>query len=62
MGHNTNREPFGKDRYLSSIKVSAVVGGSWLHEVKFDGYQVQVRKVGSCVFSRKEHNFTERFP
>jgi len=34
-----------------------------LHEVKFDGYNVQVRKVGSrvVIYSRNGHDFTERF-
>jgi len=36
----------------------------WLHEVKFDGYRVQVHKVGSrvVIYSRNGHDFTERFP
>jgi bifunctional non-homologous end joining protein LigD len=39
-------------------------GDGWLHEVKFDGYRVQVHKVGSQVVidSRNGHEFTERFP
>jgi bifunctional non-homologous end joining protein LigD len=39
-------------------------GADWLHEVKFDGYRVQVHKVGSRVVvnSRNGHDFTERFP
>jgi ATP-dependent DNA ligase len=43
---------------------SVPAGDDWLHEVKFDGYRVQVHKVGSCVIlhSRNGHDFTERFP
>ena len=39
-------------------------GDAWLHEVKFDGYRVQVHKVGSrvVIYSRNGHDFTERFP
>ena len=39
-------------------------GDGWLHEVKFDGYRVQVHKVGSrvVIYSRNGHDFTERFP
>jgi hypothetical protein len=39
-------------------------GDGWLHEVKFDGYRVQVHKVGSrvIIYSRNGHDFTERFP
>jgi bifunctional non-homologous end joining protein LigD len=39
-------------------------GDGWQHEVKFDGYRVQVHKVGSrvIIYSRNGHDFTERFP
>jgi len=39
-------------------------GAAWLHEVKFDGYRVQVHKVGSraVIYSRNGRDFTERFP
>ena len=39
------------------------VGAEWLHEVKFDGYRVQVHKAGRDVeiFSRNGHDFTLRF-
>jgi bifunctional non-homologous end joining protein LigD len=39
-------------------------GEGWLHEVKFDGYRVQVHKVGArvTIYSRNGHDFTERFP
>jgi bifunctional non-homologous end joining protein LigD len=37
---------------------------AWLHEVKFDGYRMQIHVVGRKVtlFSRNGHNWTERFP
>ena len=37
---------------------------AWLHEVKFDGYRIQVHKVGSrvVIYSRNGRDFTERFP
>jgi len=43
---------------------SVPAGDDWLHEVKFDGYRVQVHKVGSrvIIYSRNGHDFTERFP
>ena len=43
---------------------SVPAGADWLHEVKFDGYRVQVHKVGSrvVIYSRNGHDFTERFP
>ena len=49
----------------SPIHAKAVpAGDGWLHEVKFDGYRVQVHKVGSrvVIYSRNGHDFTERFP
>jgi bifunctional non-homologous end joining protein LigD len=38
-------------------------GGDWLHEVKFDGYRVQIHKAGKdvVIFSRNGHDFTMRF-
>jgi bifunctional non-homologous end joining protein LigD len=39
-------------------------GEQWLHEVKFDGYRVQLHKVGKdvVIFSRKGADFTSRWP
>src|SRR5262249_27000154 len=39
-------------------------GDAWVHEVKFDGYRMQIHKVGRKVllFSRNGHDWTERFP
>jgi len=43
---------------------SVPIGDGWVHEAKFDGYRVQVHKIGSRVvlYGRKGHDFTERFP
>jgi bifunctional non-homologous end joining protein LigD len=40
------------------------VGDRWIHEVKFDGYRIQVHKAGRDVelLSRNGHGFNERFP
>src|SRR5262252_7450826 len=49
----------------SPIPAKAVpAGDGWVHEVKFDGYRVQVHKLGSKVvlYSRNGHDFTDRFP
>jgi len=49
----------------SPIRAKEVpAGDDWLHEVKFDGYRVQVHNVGSrvIIYSRNGHDFTERFP
>ena len=38
-------------------------GDSWLHEIKFDGYRVQVHVVNEAVkvFTRRGHDWTKRF-
>jgi bifunctional non-homologous end joining protein LigD len=40
------------------------VSDRWIHEVKFDGYRIQVHKAGRDVtlLSRNGHHFTGRFP
>jgi bifunctional non-homologous end joining protein LigD len=42
---------------------SVPTGAAWLHEVKFDGYRVQIHKAGKdvVIFSRNGHDFTTRF-
>ncbi len=39
-------------------------GDHWIHEIKFDGYRMQVRVVGGAVsiFTRNGHDWTDRFP
>ena len=39
-------------------------GEAWLHEVKFDGYRMQIHKVGRkvTIFTRNGHDWTDRFP
>ena len=39
-------------------------GPDWLHEVKFDGFRIQIHKAGEdvCLFSRSGKDFTDRFP
>jgi ATP-dependent DNA ligase len=39
-------------------------GDAWLHEVKFDGYRMQIHKAGRKVwlFTRNGHDWTKRFP
>jgi bifunctional non-homologous end joining protein LigD len=39
-------------------------GLDWLHEVKFDGFRVQLHKAGDEVrlYSRNGKDFTDRFP
>ena len=39
-------------------------GDEWLHEVKFDGYRIQLQKAGeeARILSKNGHNFSNRFP
>jgi len=39
-------------------------GEAWLHEVKFDGYRMQLHKAGRkvTIFSRNGHDWSDRFP
>ena len=39
-------------------------GDRWVHEVKFDGYRIQLDKHGRDVklLSKSGHDFTDRFP
>jgi bifunctional non-homologous end joining protein LigD len=39
-------------------------GPAWLHEIKFDGYRLQIRveKGGVTIFTRNGHDWTDRFP
>ena len=39
-------------------------GDTWLHEVKFDGYRMQVHRAGRrvTIFTRNGHDWTDRFP
>ena len=38
-------------------------GGRWLHEIKFDGYRVQVHLVNEAIkiYTRRGHDWTKRF-
>ena len=68
--------PSGHFRYISPVSAfqyttpcspvpakAVPVGDGWLHEVKFDGYRVQIHKTGKdvVIFSRNGHVFTPRF-
>jgi bifunctional non-homologous end joining protein LigD len=40
------------------------VGNDWLHEVKFDGWRIQLHKNGrgAVIYTRNGNDFTRRFP
>jgi bifunctional non-homologous end joining protein LigD len=46
------------------LRTSPPCGFEWLHEVKFDGFRIQLHKSGDEVrlFSRNGKDFTDRFP
>src|ERR1700681_563189 len=48
---------------LATLKAKAPSGSQWLHEIKFDGYRVQVHldKGKKRVFTRNGLDWTKRF-
>jgi hypothetical protein len=40
------------------------VGPDWIHEIKHDGYRLQVRREGDAVrlFTRRGYDWTKRYP
>jgi bifunctional non-homologous end joining protein LigD len=48
---------------LATLKAKAPSGGQWLHEIKFDGYRVQVHlnRGNKRVFTRNGLDWTKRF-
>ena len=46
------------------LKPEPAAGPEWLHEIKFDGFRIQLHKRGREVrlFSRNGKDFTDRFP
>jgi ATP-dependent DNA ligase len=49
---------------LPTLRNEPPTGPGWLHEVKFDGYRMQIHKERTHValYSRNGNDFTERFP
>ena len=49
---------------LPTLRKEPPVGGRWRHEVKFDGWRLQLHKVGNRValYSKKGYDFTHQFP
>ena len=46
------------------LRPAPPTGSDWLHEVKFDGFRIQLHKVGDEVrlFSRNGKDFSDRYP
>jgi bifunctional non-homologous end joining protein LigD len=49
---------------LPTLRTEPPTGPGWLHEVKFDGYRIQLHKDGRDValYSKNGNDFTWRFP
>lgn len=49
---------------LPTFRTEPPIGLHWIHEVKFDGYRLQLHKEGKDValFSKNGNDFTSRFP
>ena len=37
-------------------------GPMWLHEIKHDGYRLIVRRSGERLFTRREYDWSDRYP
>ena len=48
---------------LASSIEKVPTGDRWIHEIKFDGYRVQVHLIneGVKIFARRGHDWTKRF-
>jgi bifunctional non-homologous end joining protein LigD len=49
---------------FATLKAKAPVGEKWVHEIKYDGYRVQIHlnKRRITIFTRNGHDWTNRFP
>ena len=48
---------------LATLRSKALVGSKWLHEIKYDGYRLQIHlNKGSKIYTRNGHDWTNRFP
>ena len=61
------RSAFGnagiRPRPTHDAKSKAPVGSKWLHEIKYDGYRLQIHlNKGAKIYTRNGHDWTNRFP
>jgi bifunctional non-homologous end joining protein LigD len=48
---------------LATLRSKAPLGSKWLHEIKYDGYRLQIHlNNGAKIFTRNGHDWTNRFP
>ena len=62
VGVKTPRPGFVEPALASSIE-KVPSGSRWIHEIKFDGYRVQIHLTNEAVqiFTRRGHDWTHRF-
>ncbi|WP_333927005.1 non-homologous end-joining DNA ligase [Bradyrhizobium sp. CCBAU 11361] len=48
---------------LATLKMKAPAGEGWIHEIKYDGYRVQIHvdRGAAKIFTRNGHDWTKRF-
>jgi bifunctional non-homologous end joining protein LigD len=48
---------------LATLKSKAPAGSKWIHEIKYDGYRLQIHlNKGVKIYTRNGHDWTNRFP
>lgn len=48
---------------LATLRSKAPVGSKWVHEIKYDGYRLQIHlNKGARIYTRNGHDWTNRFP
>jgi bifunctional non-homologous end joining protein LigD len=49
---------------LPTLAIKPPSGADWVHEIKHDGYRLQVRREGDSVrlFTRRSHDWSARYP
>jgi len=49
---------------LATLRDNVPSGAQWLHEIKFDGYRLQLhkRENDTRLYTRRGNNWTKRFP
>jgi bifunctional non-homologous end joining protein LigD len=49
---------------VPKLRTVPPMGQLWAHEVKFDGWRVQIHKNGDqvCIYSKRGHDFSDCFP
>jgi bifunctional non-homologous end joining protein LigD len=59
-----DRLPAFVEPCLATLRSKVPAGDKWVHEVKWDGYRLQIRIENGkvAILTRRGHNWTDRFP